>query len=423
MSPFAFFAPSRLILLGAALTACSRGDAAPSIPTAEVTAQKFTRRVTAEGNLKAVEATPITPPVPRGRPRPMKIAWLAPDGMPVKKGDVVLRFDPTDLERELESGESDLATARARLAREEVAATSAESGRQTTASLAVLELEKTQKFRPKDEEIFSRHQIADSKIDEVLSRAQMEHAREAQAIEKKLTRSKLGLLDVERRKAELTITQAKTALSALEVTAPHDGIFVVQRNWNGDPIREGEQVWPGQTVAELPLLDAMEAQVYVLEVDGGGLAAGIPAHVVIEARPGVDYEAKVKHVDELAQPRQQDLPVQYIALTLELAKTDAAAMKPGQRVRATLVLDKDEALVVPRQAVFDRDGKSVVYRQEKGAFVPVEVELGASTPGRVVVEKGLAAGDTIALRDPTRSDDEKKETPGGEAAAAGGSTP
>lgn len=406
-----------------ALAGCSSSDAAPSIPTAEVVAQKFTRRVTAEGNLKAVEATPITPPVPRGRPRPMKVAWLAPDGMPVKKGDVVLRFDPTDLERELVNGESDLATARARLAREEVAASSAENGRQTTASLAVLELEKTQKFRPKDEEIFSRHQIADSKIDEVLSRAQMEHAREAETIEKKLTRSKLGLLDVERRKAELTIDQARTALSALEVTAPHDGIFVVQRNWNGDPIREGEQVWPGQTVAELPLLDAMEAQVYVLEVDGGGLAAGIPAHVVIEARPGINYEAVVKHVDELAQPRQQDLPVQYIALTLELARTDAAAMKPGQRVRATLVLDKDKALVVPRQAVFDRDGKSVVYKQEKGAFVPVEVELGASTPGRVVVEKGLAAGDRIALRDPTRSSDEKKEKGGGEAAAAGGSAP
>jgi hypothetical protein len=350
----------------------------------------------------------------------MKIAWLAPDGSAVKKGDVVLRFDATDYQRQLADGEADLATAQARLAREEVAARTAENGRQSTASLAVLELEKTQKFRPKDEEIFSRHQIADSKIDEVLSRARMEHAHDAEAIEKQLTYSKLGLLDVERKKATLAIEQARAALDGLEVNAPHDGILVLQRDWNGQVMREGQQAWPGQTVAEIPLLEEMEAQVFVLEVDGGGLAAGLPAVVVIEARPGAEIEATVKHVDELAQPRQQELPVQYIALTLKLARTDTAVMKPGQRVRATLMLDKDEALIVPRQAVFEVDGKSVVYRQEGGQLVPVVVELGASTPGRVVVDKGLSAGDRIALRDPTRAPDQDKHGRGGEPAEHGG---
>jgi multidrug efflux pump subunit AcrA (membrane-fusion protein) len=76
-------------------------------------------------------------------------------------------------------------------------------------------------------------------------------------------------------------------------------------------------------------------------------------------------------------------------------------------VRATLILDQSDALVVPRQAVVNKDGKNVVYRKTKtGAFDPVEVELGAGTSGRVVVSKGLSAGDEIALRDPTRSVDQ-----------------
>jgi multidrug efflux pump subunit AcrA (membrane-fusion protein) len=396
------------------------GDQAESaVPTAVVVKEKLVRRITAEGNLKAVSATPISPPPPRGRPRPMKIAWMAPDGSRVAAGEVVLRFDPTDFDRQLKDGDADLAAAGAKLTRENVQAGAAEDNREASANMAEMELDKTRKFQPKDEEIFSRHEIIESTIDESLSRAKMEHAREAEAIEKKLTRSKLALIQVEKKKAELAIQQARAGLEAIEVKAPHAGILVFQRDWRGELPHEGEQVWPGQTVAEIPILEEMEAQVYVLEVDGGGLEPGIKARVVLEARPDVEYEAVVKQVDDLAQPRIHDLPVQYFAMTLSLAKTDEAVMKPGGRVRATLILDKDAALVVPRQAIVEQGGVNLVYRLEDGVFRPVEVELGASTPGRVVIEKGLAAGDRVALRDPTRSLDEKKAKPG-EPAARGG---
>jgi multidrug efflux pump subunit AcrA (membrane-fusion protein) len=95
--------------------------------------------------------------------------------------------------------------------------------------------------------------------------------------------------------------------------------------------------------------------------------------------------------------------VQYFEVVVELDKTDREAMKPGQRVRATIVLDQEDAIVVPRQAVFERDSKSVVYKQTPKGFEPVVVELGPATSGRVVIKTGLAAGDVIALRDPTRA--------------------
>ncbi|HSN28104.1 MAG TPA: hypothetical protein VLT45_17575, partial [Kofleriaceae bacterium] len=66
-------------------------------------------------------------------------------------------------------------------------------------------------------------------------------------------------------------------------------------------------------------------------------------------------------------------------------------------------LDQEDAVAVPRQAVFDRDGKTVVYRQKADGFEPVPVELGAATSGRVVIKTGLEADDVIALRDPTQA--------------------
>jgi hypothetical protein len=142
----------------------------------------------------------------------------------------------------------------------------------------------------------------------------------------------------------------------------------------------------------------------VLEVDGSGLAEGQPAAVVIEAQPDRVFDGKIRVVDKLAQPRQHGSPVQYFGVVIQLATTDRAVMKPGQRVRATLVLDQEDALVVPRQAVILRDGENVVYRRSPTGFAPVAVELGPATSGRVVIARGLASGDVIALRDPTRAE-------------------
>jgi multidrug efflux pump subunit AcrA (membrane-fusion protein) len=96
-------------------------------------------------------------------------------------------------------------------------------------------------------------------------------------------------------------------------------------------------------------------------------------------------------------------------------------MKPGQRVRGTLVQDRQDALVVPRQAVFEHEGTSIVYRRGAHGFTPVTVELGPASSGRVVVTRGLAEGDVIALRDPTRSADPALGPAGGSAGST--STP
>jgi multidrug efflux pump subunit AcrA (membrane-fusion protein) len=107
-------------------------------------------------------------------------------------------------------------------------------------------------------------------------------------------------------------------------------------------------------------------------------------------------------VDALAKPRDQMSPVKYFETTLALENTDPSFMKPGQRVRAYVRLEEvDDVIAVPRGALFDKDGKRVVYRWEGGAFTPVEVKVSRNSVSRVVVDSGLAAGDRIALRDPS----------------------
>jgi multidrug efflux pump subunit AcrA (membrane-fusion protein) len=372
-----------------------------ALATFTVVKTRFERRVHADGNLRPLKATPIAAPAGQMSRGPQKVAWLAADGTPVKKGDVVVRFDPSEPEKQLRDGKADRASADAKMREEQIKSGAALSDRRSDADLARDELDETRRFQNKDQEIFSRNQIIESEIDEKLANAKQQHAETTKQIEGHRSQSNTAVIAVERRKADLAIEHANAALQSMQVIAPHDGIFVLRRNWRGESPKLGDAMWPGQAIGELPLLDTMEAEVFVLEVDGNGLVEHLPATVVIEAHSERSYSGKLRLVDKLAKPRQPGSPVQYFSVVIELDHTERDVMKPGQRVHATLVLDQEDALVVPRQAIIDRDGKHVVFRQTPHGFDPVVVELGATTAGRVVV-RGLNEGDVIALRDPTR---------------------
>lgn len=378
------------------------GGARAGVPVERVEPRPFVRRVTAEGELRAVRATPLS--VPPGAPGPFRIGWLAEDGVRVRAGDVVIRFDPSEVEKELVEAADDLASARLEAQKQSAEDMAAIRKLERDLELAREELTNARQFQKKDELVFSRSEIVESEIDQELALGKEEHARDARGRRETLSRAGLDLLGIRMRQAEARIARARQALAALTVTAPHDGVLVLKRNWRGEAPRVGDQVWNNQVMAEIPDLSAMEAEVFVLEADAGGLAPGRPARMALESRPGVEHAARIARVEALAKPRFRGSPVQYFGVVLALGETDPGIMKPGQRVRATLELDeRPRALTVPRQAVFEREGKMVVYRQEAGgALEPVAVTLGPGSAGRVVIESGLAAGDVVALVDPNR---------------------
>jgi len=387
-----------LIGFGAFLPLSRPGE---DVPTLRIEPSDLVRSVQAQGDLHAVRATPVSVPMGQG---PFRIGWLAPDGSLVKQGDVVIRFDPSALEKRLVDAEDDLRSARLQMEKEQLSGLSEVRKLEKDAAIARVELEQASQFQKKDAEIFSRSEIIESDIDQKLAEEREKHAEGSRKTHERLTGTEVALLQIKVRQADAKIQQARAGLQALAVTAPHDGVLILKRNWRGDTTRVGDNVWNGQPLAEIPDLSSMKAEVSVMEADAGGLKVGKTATVAVESAPGVTYPARIQRVDTLAKPRIPGSPVQYFAVTLELGKTDPKVMKPGQRVQATLLLDqRKDALMVPRQAVFDREGRSIVFRRGKqGGFEPVEVKLGASTMGRIVVESGISKGDVLALRDPTR---------------------
>jgi len=401
----------------AAIVLVSRGggDERVDVPTYRVSTGEFRREVPADGNLKAVQATPVL--APQEARMALKVAWIVDDGARVSEGDVVIRFDPAEMKDRLRDGSDNTSQARKRIAMEQVTAGSSRRKRYRDAELAEKEMTAAKDFEYVDDDVFSRNEIVESRIDSELAAAKLDHARAAEGIERSVSGGKLDVLRVQERQAALQVSRAEKALELLEVTAPHGGIVLLHRDWRGRMMAVGDMVWPGQKIAEVPKDEAMEAEVFVLEADGGSLAPDMKAKVVLESQPGREFSARIKQVDTLAQPRIPEVPVQFFAVILTLDETEAATMKIGQRVRATILVEETEAVAVPRQAVFSRGSNNYVFRRSRAGFEKVDVELGAGTAGRVVVTQGLSDGDEIALRDPSgeMDSDSKADQDGDEA--------
>lgn len=390
-------------LVAALCTACTTAAEGPGdVPTIEVGARApFVRQVRAEGILRAVEATPIT--TPQDADDPMKIAWIAADGTAVAAGDVVVRFDPSEMERRLADSKDDVSSDERQIGKVTLDSSATRTRRDKTATLAEHEAKVAREFGSTDEKILSRNEIAENTIDLELAEAKADHARQVQTVERAVASNQVELHRIARGHHLKSVAHATKALDQLQVTAPHAGVWVLSRDWRGQTARPGDTTWPGQQLAELPVVTKLAAQVYVLEADAGDLVAGLGAEVVIDAQPDHTWKASIEQIDTLAQPRHPEVPVHYFGVTLALETTDVERMRVGQRVRATVMVERPDAIVVPRQAVFERDGLTIVYRRGTTGFEPVEVTLGAASAGRVVIESGLEPGDHIALRDPMRA--------------------
>ncbi len=378
----------------------------PATLTARVERRDFVNQITVEGLLRAVDVTVVG--APTQLERPARIAWLIDDGSVVGEGDIVARFDPVELEHQLDDGRAELDRTEHRIRKSEADAQARSEQLDTTRAVAELEASLAERYQLEDEDVFSRVEIIESSIDGELAEERKRHATEMQVVEKNLQKTESELLEIERRKVGLEVDRAEDALEALDVRAPHDGIASLSRDWRGEPIRVGDQVWRGQTIAEIPDLGTMEAELFVLEADAGALEVGRPAVVVVESRPDLEIPGQIKSVEAVAKPRFRGSPVQYVGVVVRLDYTDPAFMKPGQRVSATLTLDeRQEVLQVPRQAVFLEDGASWVRVLDgpltRNTGEKRKVEILTQSVSRVVIASGVEEGEIVLLESPEQS--------------------
>jgi HlyD family secretion protein len=380
------------------------------VPTARVTKGPLKLRVNATGELRAGRTvTMVTPPV-GGM---LRIVTLVQTGMPVKAGDVVVEFDPADQQYALEQARSELAEAEQEIvkmkadaavqsAQDEVAMLTARfdvrrGELDTTANEFVGALEAQKNVLSLEE---ARRRLAQL-LEDVKSRTATNQASLAVSLEK-------------RNKAQLAMQRAQQVIDSLVIKAPFGGVVSLKENRDASggmifwgmvlpEYRAGDQIWPGRPVADVIESGRMEVRAKIDESDRPNLVDGQSAVVEVDALPGEKFTARVGQLSGLANRAnffESASVTRLFDVTLQFDSPDPR-LKAGGSVRVTLDgKDLPDAIHVPRQAVFDKNGKNYVFVKTGERFEPRDIKVEQRTESRVVIS-GLSEGTEIALVDPT----------------------
>jgi len=390
------------------------------------------------GELGAVEAEQITSPQVRGQ---LKITHLFPEGEIVEVGDLILEFDKAEFEQKVTEREQELEAVRAELEKT-LANQLVEIGRQEadienrTAQLRLAEL---QVEKMKFESLVEREEARLKARQDELALEQAQRKLDAQRVVDQADRKKREL-DVAQK--ERRLDRARKDLESLSVNAERPGLVVYEKIWKGgraEKVRVGDEPWGGQTLITLPDLSTMQVETWVNEVDVDKLEVGQIAYVRLDALPGPTFEGRITSIASLGHEKEGDKNVKVFDVTVEI-KMEDSRLKPGMTATCEIIIETipprpepvaegegtpvtepqegevaELPLSIPIDAVFEKNGRTLVYRIEGGQPLEQVVVLGKRNDDFVVVEEGLGANDRVTLLDPTVT----LETVGGVADAGG----
>ncbi len=379
-----------------------------TVPVARVVRGEVDLKVHTRGELRATRSQMlVAPPFGGGT---LQIIHLAKTGTRVKSGDVVIEFDPSEQQYNLEQNRSELLQAEQEITKAKADATVQNAQDQ----VALLKA----KFAVRQAELdVSRNELV-SAIDAKKNLLKLEEARrELAQLEQDIkshaasNRAAIAVSEEKRNKARLAMKQAQQNIDSMRVRSPLNGFVEVMENRDAaggffftgmtlPDYREGDQVRPGSFVAQVMDADQMELQGKVDEADRANLKAGQSVDAQVDALPGETFRGKVKSVAGTASSNMWggDSSRKFDAI-FQLDKPDPR-LRPGFTAQLTVLSGQvKDALYLPRQAVFEKDGKPVVFVKGRNGFEARSIQVKYRTESRVAIE-GLKEGTEVALVNP-----------------------
>jgi len=410
--------------------------------TSEVFVGRFVHEVVERGDIESSANVEVRSEVQlRGNNNNagVSILELVPEGTFVEEGDFLVRLDDSTLQNEQQLQQINCNSSSAVLIQ---ARTTVE-----TAKLALKEYE-SGTFRQAEEQIQSEIFVAEEN-----SRRAVEYLRYSERLaakgyvspiqldadrfavdkaakELEVARTKHGVLCdftkqkmVKQLEADVKTAEAKmeaaTQINTVEqsrlekikiqiakciITAPRAGQVVYANqagvgNNDGVVIEEGRIIRERQVIIRLPNPKQMQVLAKINESRIDMVRPGMKARVKIDAIADFELEGIVRKVSEYPAQQTSSLMSHIKEYETEIEIINPpAGLRPGMTAQAAvLVEERPEAAQVPLQAVMERNGHYFCLVHTPAGLEARQVQVGPTNDKFVVIEKGLAAGEQVAM--------------------------
>lgn len=362
-------------------------------------------------------------------------------GTPVKKGQVLMELDTTDLEFALKTAKTNLASAQASLeqtkANLEFALRNAQSNLES--SRAALEAAKNKNAQNTNQIIIAKAQLDKATIaleqaqgaynriawrgdvgstsqaaelqratidyqsalanynltlatinDSALKAAQAAYDKDVVALEqaKRNLDTQLRTAQATVEKDQIAVEQAQRNIERTRLLAPFDGVVAAVNFSVGDSAGTG-------TAVVVVDLSTLQVRVNIAEVDVAKIKIGQTAQITLDALPGKTYTATISAISPVATITQG---VVNYPVTAVVANNDGA-VKPGMTANLAITIERrDNVLLVPARAVRAQGNQRTVTVLYKGQQIAVPVTLGLTNDQFAEIASGLLEGDQVIIQ-------------------------
>lgn len=387
---------------GVVLGAVRLSKRSPTVATYEVKHGEFLDSLQFRGEVKALKSVTISAPAEAGD---LQIIKVAAEGTLVKPGDVVVEFDKTKTEQDLAQFRSSLKSSEAEIEQARAQARLAEEEDKTALMKARYDVE-TARLEASKQEIVSKIEGQEAALKLADAEQKLKEAEAKQKSDVTLNKSTIASKEQASKKARYDVERAERGLAQMSQRAPSAGTISLLQHWAGSSMtqyRPGDRAWPGAAIAELPDASTLRISARVDESERGRLALKQPVTVQLNAIPDRQFTGHIEQISAIAAlDFSSGWPMtRNFVLDIVLDQTDSR-FKPGITGQVTVVVDKvADALTIPAQALFLKSGQNVAYVWQGSQFEERGIDIGRRSGDKIMIAKGLRAGEQVALRDPT----------------------
>ena len=399
-----------LMLCGGGLFAAYRytGTTEVEVPVARVRRADFIISVRTRGDIKSARSVIMKAPQVPG----LRIVHLAEHGRTVKKGDVVVEFDPVQQEQNVITRSTNVQSADGDITQMKATQKMDDEADAMSKMSSEYDLERS-KLDASKAEVLSAIDGEKNRIQVGVSEGSLQQVKATINAHQVGHEADLGRLGQRKDKAVKDRDLATTYLTMMQLRAASDGIVNVLPNFRSQgtfgqstpPFKEGDNVWTGAEIAEMPDLSQLYINLNLEEVDRGKLQMGQTVRVRVDAIPDKEFAGEIDFISPIASlvfkggaTAEKSFPARATLKVLD------DRLRPGMSSTAEIIIERQpNMLLIPARSSFVKDGKPAVYVQIGKNFVVRPIQVGTRNDEDMIVTGGLKEGDIVTLESPAEA--------------------
>jgi multidrug resistance efflux pump len=356
------------------------------VTTAAAIKRDLPRFFEATGSLAGDEQTDVAPQTSG------KVVAVGVDiGSPVKRGQMLVRLDDSELKLRVDQATAQVEQAKAavRQAEEKIGLRSGQAfdpNRVAEVAAAKVAYELAEKNFRRAEKLIESGDVSRSFYDQ--QRAQRDQLKEQYDVALAQARQNYAAVEVARTNVANTQAQlalARQNLSYAVIPAPMDG-FVIERTAD-----LGEYVSPQQKVVTIVRTNPLRIRIDIPEQAIPEVRVGQSVSITTSAWPDKNFAGRVARIAPNVSATSRTLTVEA-----EI-ENGSGALKPGQFATVRILQERSEpAVLVPARAVVTEAGVSRMFVIKNGHAEQRLVQMGQTEGDLVEIKSGIGADELVA---------------------------